>query len=111
MKATWLYRIDAMLFVIFATGTGHTIGFLKFVPPTSEGKAVMDAMNTVTLQSGATYTYGAFCRGFGLFATVYFLFAASVAWHLGELAREFPATVGSLPYIFFVLQLAGLALS
>jgi hypothetical protein len=77
MKATWLYRTAAILFVIFATG--HTIGFLKFVPPTSEGKAVMDAMNTVTLQPGAAYTFGAFYRGFGLFVTVYFLFAASVA--------------------------------
>jgi len=109
MKPTWLYRIATILFVLFATG--HTIGFLKFVPQAPEGRAVMDAMNTVTLQPGAAYTYGAFYRGFGLFVTAYFLFAASVAWHLGELARKLPAAVGSLPWIFFVLQLAGLALS
>ncbi|HTG27637.1 MAG TPA: hypothetical protein VK818_05395 [Methylomirabilota bacterium] len=109
MKATWLYRSAAILFVVFATG--HTIGFLKFVPQTPEGRAVMDAMNTVTLQPGAAYTYGVFYRGFGLFVTVYFLFAASVAWHLGELARKLPASVGSLPWIFFFLQLVGVALS
>jgi hypothetical protein len=109
MKATWLYRIAAILLVLFATG--HTIGFLKFVPPTPEGKAVMDAMNTVTLQPGAAYTYGGFYRGFGFFATVYFLFAAFLAWHLGELARKLPAAAGSLPWVFFFLQLVSLALT
>jgi len=109
MKATWLYRIAAILLVLFAAA--HTVGFLKFVPPTSEGKAAMDAMNTVSLQPGAVYTYGGFYRGFGLFATVYFLFAAFVAWHLGEWARKLPAAAGSLPWIFFCVQLAGLAIS
>ena len=109
MKATWLYRIAAILLLLFAAG--HTIGFLKFVPPTPEGQAVMNAMNTVQLQPGAAYTYGGFYKGFGLFVTIYFLFAAFVAWHLGELARKLPASVGSLPWIFFVLQLAGLAVN
>ena len=109
MKATWLYRIAAILLVLFAAA--HTIGFLKFVPPTSEGKAAMDVMNTVSLQLGTVYTYGGFYRGFGLFATVYFLFAAFVAWHVGELARKLPAAAGSLPWIFFCVQLAGLAIS
>jgi hypothetical protein len=109
MKATWLYRIAAILLVLFAAG--HTVGFLKFVPATPEGKAVIESMNTVTLQPGAPYTYGGFYRGFGLFATVYFLFAAFVAWHLGSLARKLPAAASSLPWIFFFAQLVGLALT
>jgi hypothetical protein len=109
MKATWLYRIATILLLLFATG--HAIGFLKFVPPTPEGKAVMDAMNNVPLQPGAAFTYGGFYRGFGFFLTVYLLFAAFLAWHLAELARKFPAAAGSLPWIFFLLQLASLALS
>ena len=71
----------------------------------------MDAMNNVHLQPNATYTYGGFYRGFGLFATVYFVFAAFVAWHLGELARKYPAAAGSLPWIFFCLELVGFALT
>ena len=71
----------------------------------------MNAMNTVQLQPGAAYTYGAFYRGFGLFAAVYFLFSAAVAWHLGELSRKLPVALGSLPWIFFSLQLVGLALT
>jgi hypothetical protein len=109
MKATWLYRIAAIVFLLFATG--HTIGFLKFAPPTPEGQAVMNAMNNVHLQAGTAYTYGNFYRGFGLFVTVYMLFAAFVAWHLGELARKLPGAAGSLPWTFFGLQLVGLALS
>jgi hypothetical protein len=109
MKATWLYRIAAILLALFAAA--HTVGFLKFVPPTAEGKAVMDAMNNVHLQPGAVYTYGGFYRGFGLFVTVYLLFAAFLAWHLGELARELPAAAGSLPWIFFCVQLASLAIT
>ena len=109
MKATYLFRIAAILLVLFATA--HTIGFLKFVPPTPEGKSVMDAMNTVGLQPGAVYTYGGFYRGFGLFVTVYLLFVAYVAWHLGELARKLPAAAGSLPWILFCVQLASLAIA
>jgi hypothetical protein len=109
MKATWLYRITAILLLLFAAG--HTIGFLKFVPPTPEGKAVMDAMNNVALQPRAPFMYGGFYRGFGFFVTVYLLFAAFLAWHLGELARKFPTAAGSLPWAFFFLQLASLALS
>jgi hypothetical protein len=109
MKATWLYRIAAILLVLFAAA--HTIGFLKFVPPTSEGKAAMDAMNTVSLQPGTVYTYGDFYRGFGLFVTVCLLFAAFLAWHLGELARKLPAAAGWLPWIFFCVQLASLAIT
>jgi len=109
MKATWFYRIAAILLVLFAAA--HTFGFLKFVPPTPEGKGVMDAMNNIRLQPGAVYTYGGFYRGFGLFVTVYLLFAAILAWHLGELARKRPAAAGPLPWIFFCVQLASLAIS
>jgi hypothetical protein len=109
MKATYLFRIAAILFVLFAAG--HTIGFLKFVPPTPEGQAAMTAMDNVPLQPGAAYTYGGFYRGFGLFASVYFVFAAFVSWHLGELARNLPTAVGSLPWTFFCLQLVGLAIT
>ena len=84
MKSTWLYRIAAILLILFATA--HTFGFLKFVPPTSEGRAVLDGMNTVSLQPGSIYTFGGFYRGFGLFATAYLLFSAYLAWYLGSLA-------------------------
>lgn len=110
MNATLLYRIAAGLLVLFALG--HTIGFLKFKPPTPEGLAVRDAMNNVQFELGrAKFTYGGFYTGFGLFATAYLVFAALLAWHLGGLASTAPGAIGALAWEFFVLQLVSLALS
>jgi hypothetical protein len=103
MRATWLFRITSILLLLFAAG--HTVGFLKFVPPTSDGQAAWMAMNTAHLEkTGATYTYGTFYRGFGLFVTAYLLFSAYLAWHLGNLARNSPSAIGSLAWVFVALQ-------
>ncbi|HEV7552214.1 MAG TPA: hypothetical protein VGP65_11045 [Candidatus Angelobacter sp.] len=110
MMATLLYRIAAGVLVLFAAG--HTVGFLKFKPPNTEGLSVRDAMDTVRLKIGSgKLTYGDFYRGFGLFCSVYLLFAAYLAWYLGGLAQNNPQAVGALGWVFFVLQLASLLLS
>lgn len=110
MTATLLYRIAAVVLLLFAAG--HTFGFLKFKPPTPEGVAVRDAMDSVQFKMGSkSYTYGDFYRGFGLFCTAYLLFAAFLAWHLGGLARSSPQAIGQLGWVFFGLQLAGIILS
>jgi hypothetical protein len=110
MKAVWLYRIASVLFVLFAAG--HTFGFLSFRPPTAEGMAVWDAMNRVHFTDGtATFSYGGFYIGFGLYVTMYMLFSAFLAWHLSRLARRAPEAIGALGWVFFVLQLASLTLS
>ncbi len=110
MAATWLYRIAAIVFVLFALG--HTYGFLSLRAPSDEGRAVYDAMNTVHIVvKGRSYTYGGFYRGFGLSCTVSLLFSAFLSWHLGELARSNPAAIGALGWVFFVVQMAGVVLS
>ncbi len=109
-SATLLYRIAAVLLVLFAAG--HTFGFLQFTPPTQEGVAVRDAMNNVHFSDGsATLSYGGFYRGFGLSITVNMLFMALLAWHLGNLARTAPQTIGMVSWGFLAAQLVGLALS
>jgi hypothetical protein len=107
MKAALLYRIAAVLFVLFAAG--HTFGFLNFKPPTAAGLAVRDAMNSVHF--GANMSYGGVFIGFGLYISVYLLFSACVAWHLAGLAEKLPRAIGALDWTFFAVQLAGLALS
>ena len=85
MNARVLYRIAAVMFVLFAAG--HTFGFLSFQPPTAEALAVRDAMTNVHFQVGhASFSYGGFYTGFGLYVTAYMLFSAYVAWHLSGLA-------------------------
>ena len=57
MSATLLYRIAAVVFVLFAFG--HTFGFLSFRPPSLEGRAVYDSMNNVHFQVGwESFSYG-----------------------------------------------------
>jgi hypothetical protein len=110
MSATLLYRIAAVLLLLFATG--HTIGFLRFKPPNAEGIAVRDSMDNVRLQVGSgKLTYGDFYRGFGLFCTLYLLFAAYLAWHLGTMAKGNPQAIGSLGWAFFAVQLVSIVLS
>lgn len=110
MKATLLYRIASVLFILFAAG--HTFGFLSFKPPSPEGLAVRDAMNSVHFQvKGSSFTYGEFYTGFGLYATVYLLFSAFLAWHLGDLARSNPPAIGALAWVFVAVQVASLVLS
>ena len=110
MTATLLYRIAAVLFLLFAMG--HTVGFLTFKPPKPEGIAVRDSMASVRFQVGSsTRTYGDFYRGFGLFCTLYLLFAAYLAWHMGSIAQSNPQAIGSLGWAFFVVQLASIVLS
>jgi hypothetical protein len=110
MNATSLYRIAAVVFLLFAAG--HTYGFLSLRPPSAEGRAVFDAMNTVHFEvRGRSYTYGKFYRGFGLSATVSLILSAFLCWHLGELARSSPAAIGALGWVFFGVQLVGVVLN
>ena len=110
MSATLLYRIAAVLLILFAAA--HTLGFLSFIPSTAEGIAVRDAMNNVHFQvKDHSYSYGAFYRGFGLYITAYLLFSAYLAWHLGRMAAEHPQAIGALGWVFCGLQLVSVVLS
>ena len=110
MTATLLYRIAAVIFILFAAG--HTFGFLKFKAPTPEGEAVRTGMSRVAFKVGAKeFTYGGFYRGFGLYITAYLLFSAFLAWQLGTMARQAPQAIGLLGWMFCALQVAGLVLS
>jgi hypothetical protein len=107
MKSTWIYRITAVIFILFAAG--HTLGFLTFVAPTTEGQSVFAAMNSVNLHLPHTtgfYTYGGFYRGFGLTLSFCQLLGAFICWHLSVLAAKHPAALGALPWLFFLCQLA-----
>jgi len=110
MTATLLYRISAFVLVLFAAG--HTLGFMTFKAPTPEGVAVQQSMDNVRFSlGGKSLSYGDFYRGLGLFCTAYLLFNAFLAWHLGTMARNTPQAIGALGWVFFALQVVGIALS
>jgi hypothetical protein len=109
MNATLLYRIASVLLLLFALG--HTVGFLKFKPPTAEGIAVRDAMTNVHFQvRGRDYTYGGFYRGFGLFNSVFLVFSAVLAWRLGTLAAIDPKAIGVAGWALCLTMVASLIL-
>ena len=110
MNSTRLYRIAAILFVLFALG--HTIGFLTLKPPTPEASAVVEGMNQVHFQiDGADFTYGGFYRGFGLSITVNMLLSAILAWTLADLSRRCPEAIGMLAWSLAGTQVVGLVLA
>ena len=86
MKASWLYRIASVLLVIFAIG--HTLGFRQNNPEWGAG-AVIDGMRSIHFDAqGFSRTYWDFFSAFGLFFSVFLLFAAVLAWQLGGLPAE-----------------------
>ena len=90
MKARILYRISAVLLLLYAAG--HTFGFRQNNPEWG-ADAVLASMRSVHFDAqGFTRTYWDFFSAFGLFFTVFLLFAAVLAWLLAGLpARNFGA--------------------
>jgi len=110
MTPTLLYRISAVLLLLFAAG--HTFGFLSFQAPTAEGQAVYDSMNRVQFEvCGSRFSYGWFYRGFGLSITFNILFLAMLAWRLGTLARSDPKAIGLLGWGLCALHVVSAVLS
>jgi hypothetical protein len=86
MKASWFYRIASVLLVLFAVG--HTLGFRQNNPEWGAG-SVIDAMQSIHFDAqGFSRTYWDFFSAFGLFFSVFLLFAAVLTWQLGGLSSE-----------------------
>src|SRR2546429_7512219 len=86
MKAPILYRISSVLLLLFAAG--HTFGFRQNNPEWG-ADAVLGLMRSVHFDAqGFTRTYWDFFSAFGLFFSVFLLFAAVLAWQLGGLPAE-----------------------
>lgn len=109
MTAKLLYRVVAVVLVLFAAG--HTFGFLSFRPPSAEGLAVLAAMGNVHFAlDGGSYSYAGFYTGFGLMVSAYMLFSAFLAWHLGAISSTQPQTIVALAWAFAALQIVCLVL-
>ena len=86
MKASLLYRIASVLLLLFAIG--HTLGFRQSNPEWGAG-SLIDAMQSIHFDAqGFSRTYWDFFSAFGLFFSVFLLFAAVLAWQLGGLPAD-----------------------
>jgi hypothetical protein len=103
------YRIAAVLLLLFAVG--HTLGFRQSDPQWGVD-ALLGSMRSVHFDAqGFTRTYWDFFSAFGLFFSVFLLFAAVLAWLLGGLPAETLARVRSIAWALAICFVAVTALS
>jgi len=109
MKASMFYRIASVLLLLFAAG--HTFGFRQNIPEWG-ADAVLGLMRSVHFDAqGFTRTYWDFFSAFGLFFSVFLLFAAVLAWLLGGLPAETLARLRSIAWALAICFVAVTALS
>jgi len=109
MKAPILYRISSILLLLFAAG--HTFGFRQNNPEWG-ANAVLGLMRSVHFNAqGFTRTYWDFFTAFGLFFSVFVLFAAVLAWLLAGLPPETLARVRSIAWALALCFVAITALT
>jgi len=83
MKASMLYRIAAVLLLLFAVG--HTLGFRESDPVWGTD-ALLSSMRSIHFDvQGFNRTYWDLFVAAGLSVGVFYLFAAILAWQLGGL--------------------------
>jgi hypothetical protein len=109
VKALILFRTSAVLLLLFAAG--HTFGFRQNNPEWGAG-AVLGLMRSVRFDAqGFTRTYWDFFNAFGLFFSVFLVFAAALAWLLSGMSAQTFARVRSIAWALAVCFVAITALS
>src|SRR5262245_2429965 len=86
MKAPILYRIAAVLLLLFAAG--HTLGFRQS-DPTWGVDTLLGSMRSIHFDvQGSSRTYWDLFVAAGFSVGVFYLFAAVLAWQLGNLPAD-----------------------
>jgi len=83
MKASVLYRIVAVLLVLF--GLGHTLGFRQSDPAWGVDGLLASMRSTHFDVQGFKRTYWDLFEAAGFSVGIFYLFAAILAWQLGGL--------------------------
>ena len=100
MKASIFYRVAAVFLLLFAVG--HTLGFRQSDPKWGVD-ALRASMRSIHFDvQGFNRTYWDFYVGFGLFVSVFLLFAAVLAWQLGGLPQQDLPSIRGIAWAFAV---------
>lgn len=100
MKAPTLYRIAAVLLLLFATG--HTLGFRQSDPSWGVDTLLGSMRSTHFVVQGFRRTYWDLFVGAGFSVGVFYLFAAILAWQLGRLPAQTLARMRGITWAFAV---------
>jgi hypothetical protein len=107
MKASLLYRIAAVLLVLFAVA--HTLGFSQPPDPAWGADALVRSMRTLHFNAmGSSRSYWDFFLGAGFSVAVFFAFSAILAWQLGSLP---PQTLAGMRVITWAFALCFAAIT
>ncbi len=97
-KASVLYRVAAVLLLLFAIG--HTLGFTQSDPHWGTD-ALLASMHSLHFNvQGFNRTYWDFFVGAGFSVGVLYLFAAVLAWQLGGMPPQTPTQMGAVRWAF-----------
>jgi hypothetical protein len=96
MKASTLYRVAAVLLLLFEAG--HTSGFPWSDPAWGVDLGAMRSTHFHIM--GFSRTHWDFYVGFGLFVSVFLLLAVVLAWQLGSLPPESLALMRGTAWTF-----------
>jgi len=107
MKASALYRIAAVLLLLF--DAGHTSGFPWSDPNWRVDLGSMRSTHFYIM--GFSRTYWDYYVGFGLFVSVFLLLAVALAWQLGSLPPESLALMRGTAWAFALCFVAITVLS
>jgi hypothetical protein len=98
MTASLLYRITAVLLLLFAVG--HTIGFRQSDPSWGVD-ALVGSMHSIHFNmQGSSRTYWDLFEAAGFSVGVFYLFAAVLAWQLGGLSPQTLAAMRGTAWAF-----------
>jgi len=106
LKASLFYRIAAVLILLF--DVGHTLGFRQSDPSWRVDPLLALMRSTHFQVQGFNRSYWDFFVGAGFNVSLFLLFAAVVAWHLGGLP---PETLAQMRGIAWALALCFVALT
>jgi hypothetical protein len=98
MRASLLYRIAAVLLVLFAVG--HTLGFREPDPKWGVDVLLASMRSTHFDVLGADRSYWDFFLAAGYSVGVFYLFAAVLAWQLGGLPPAASASLRGAAWAF-----------
>jgi hypothetical protein len=98
LKASALYRVAAVLLLLFAIG--HTLGFRQSDPAWGV-EALLGSMRSIHFDvQGFHRTYWDLFVAAGFSVGVFYLFAAVLAWQLGRLPAETLAAMRRIRWAF-----------
>jgi hypothetical protein len=98
MRASVVYRVTAVLLLLFAAG--HTLGFRQSDPSWGVD-ALLASMRSIHFNvQGFNRTYWDLFVAAGFFVGVFYLFSAILAWQLGGLPAETLAHMRGIRWAF-----------